>query len=108
MARSGSNVVGEAHAIVPLVIELDPQGKVSGSAAETGCFLKGIAKPSMFPNIAELDVTLSKCNYPGYNRQMSGRIALYTEKRYVDFSLTAFDLNRKPGQSYEIKGTLRR
>lgn len=108
MAKVGNAVVSEAHAVGPFVIDIDPQGKVTGSASEYGCVLKGIAKAGMFPTITELDVTLSKCNYPGFNRQMSGRVALYAEKKYVDFSLVAYEMNKRPSGYYEIKGTLRR
>ena len=73
-------VVSEAHSVGPFVIDIDPRGKVTGSASEAGCVLKGIAKPGMVPTITELDVTLSKCSYPGFNRQMGGRLALYPEK----------------------------
>lgn len=108
MAKLGNAVVSEAHVVSPFVIDLDPQGKVTGAVLEAGCKLKGIAKPSLFPNMAELDVTLSGCQYAGYNRQMTGRVALYAEKRYVDFSLTMWDVSKRPGGYYEIKGTLRR
>ena len=108
MAKANSTVISEAHAVGPLVIDIHPQGKVTGSASEYGCVLKGIAKPGMVPTITELDVTLSKCRYPGFNRQMSGRVALYAEKRYVDFSLVAYEINKRPSGHYEIKGTLRR
>ena len=108
MAKSNSTAVSEAHAVGPFVINIHPQGKVTGSASESGCVLKGIAKPGMFPTITELDVTLSKCNYPGFNRQMTGRVALYAEKKYVDFSLVAYEMNKRPSGHYEIKGTLRR
>ena len=108
MAKAGNSVISEAHAVGPFVIEIDPRGKVTGSASEAGCVLKGIAKPGMFPNISELDVTLSKCSFPGFNRQMTGRVALYAERKYVDFSLTAYDVSRRPSGHYEIKGTLRR
>lgn len=98
--------VSEAHAVGPLVIDINPQGKVTGSASE--CVLKGIAKPGIVPTLTELDVTLSKCSYPGFNRQMSGRVALYAEKKYVDFSLVAYEINKRPSGYYVIKGTLRR
>jgi hypothetical protein len=62
----------------------------------------------MVPTITELDVTLSKCTYPGYNRQMGGRVVLYSERQYVDFSLVSYDINNRPSGHYEIKGTLRR
>ena len=108
MAKAGTAVISEAHAVGPFVIDINPQGKVTGSASESGCILKGIAKPGMVPTITELDVTLSKCSYPGFNRQMSGRLALYSERKYVDFSLVAYEMNKRPGGYYEIKGTLRR
>jgi len=108
MAKAGTSVISEAHAVGPFVIDINPQGKVTGSASESGCILKGIAKPGMFPTITELDVTLSKCTYPGYNRQMGGRLAPYSERQYVDFSLVAYDINKRPSGHYEIKGTLRR
>ncbi len=108
MAKAGNAVVSEAHAVGPFVIDINPQGRVTGSAGEYGCVLKGIAKPGMVPIITELDVTLSKCSYPGFNRQMSGRVALYAEQKYVDFSLVAYDISKRPSGHYEIKGTLRR
>ena len=108
MAKAGTAVVSEAHAVGPFVIDINPLGKVTGSASESGCVLKGIAKPGMMPTITELDVTLSKCSYPGFNRQMVGRVALYSEKKYVDFSLMAYEMNKRPAGYYEIKGTLRR
>lgn len=108
MAKADNTVASEAHAVVPFVIDINPQGKVTGSASEYGCVLKGIAKPGIVPTITELDVTLSKCSYPGFNRQMTGRVALYVAKNYVDFSLVAYEINKRPSGYYEIKGTLRR
>lgn len=108
MTKLGNAVVSEAHVVSPFVIDLDPHGKVIGAVLEAGCKLKGIAKPGLFPNMAELDVTLSGCHYAGYNRQMTGRVVLYAEKRYVDFSLTMWDVSKRHSGYYEIKGTFRR
>lgn len=108
MAKAGTNVVSEAHSVASIVIEIDPKGKVTGSSTETGCTLKGIAMPGLAASITNLDVTLSNCRYSGYNRQMPGRIALYKAQSYTDFSLTAYDLSKKPPYTYEIKGSLRR
>ncbi len=106
MAKAGTAVIDEAHAVVPFVIEIDPQGKVSGTG--NGCSIKGIAAPSPMDTITTLDVTLRGCGYSGFNRQMSGRIALYRAQKYVDFSLQSYDMQRRPVGYYEIKGTLRR
>lgn len=54
MAKAGNAVIPEAHVVGPFVIEIDPRGKVTGSASEAGCVLKGIAKPGMFPNTDDL------------------------------------------------------
>lgn len=108
MAKRGPAVVNEAHAVVPLVIQIDPQGKFSGTSSETGCSFKGIATPGAVATFVTLDVTLSGCRYPGYNRQLTGRIALYQAQKHTDFSLFANDLISRPPGYYEIKGTLRR
>ncbi|MFC5302346.1 hypothetical protein [Azospira restricta] len=106
MAKSGTTVINEAHAVVPFVIELDPQGRVTGTG--NNCSIKGIAAPSVADTITSLDITLTGCAYAGFNRQMSGRLALYTAKKYVDFSVQSYDMQRRPTGYYEIKGTLRR
>lgn len=107
MAKSGADVVNEAHAVAPIVVEIDTQGKVTGSSTETGCAFKGIAKPGVLET-TELDVSFSNCRYAGYNRQMAGRLILNTAKSYVDFNLFAFDMIKRPVGYFEIKGTLRR
>lgn len=106
MAKSGTTVINEAHAVVPFVIELDPQGRVTGSG--NNCSIKGIAAPSPMDTITMLDITLTGCAYAGFNRQMSGRIALYKAQKYVDFSVQSYDMQRRPSGYFEIKGTLRR
>lgn len=108
MTKAGTAVVSDAHAVVPVVIEIDPQGKVTGSSTDTGCTFKGIATPGIGDTITNLDVTLSNCRYPGYNRQLTGRLALYKAQGYTDLNLVAYDLNKRPPGYYEIKGTLRR
>lgn len=106
MAKAGTSVINEAHAVVPFVIDIDPQGKVTGTS--NGCSLKGIAAPSIMDTLTNLDVTLTGCGYPGYNRQMTGRLALYKAQKYVDFSIVNYDMQSRPVRYYEIKGTLRR
>jgi len=106
MAKAGTSVISEAHAVVPFVIEIDPKGKVTGNG--NGCSLKGIAAPSPMNTITNLDVTLTGCSFPSYNRQMTGRLALYKAQKYVDFSIVSYDMQRRPSGYYEIKGTLRR
>lgn len=106
MAKSGTAVISEAHAVEPFVIEIHPRGKVTGFG--NGCTVKGIAAPWVGETVMTLDVTLSGCAYRGYNRQMRGQLALFKNQQYVKFSLQTFDMQRRPAGYYEIKGTLRR
>jgi hypothetical protein len=99
----------EAHAVVQMTIEIDPQGKVMGSSPENGCQLKGIATPGGLATIANLDVTFSGCTYNGYNRRMSGRLAVYSAKKYAQLSLSGFSMGvGKIAASFDIRATMRR
>src|SRR5690348_16401525 len=72
-----------AHAVSPLVIEIDTAGKLKGSSPENGCQLLGIARPSPVPTLLNLDVTISGCRYAGLNRRYSGTFGLYTQRKYA-------------------------
>ncbi|WP_291984547.1 hypothetical protein [Candidatus Accumulibacter sp. ACC007] len=99
----------EAHAVVPMTIEIDPQGKVMGSSPENGCKLKGIATPGMLATTATLDVTFSGCTYTGFNRRMSGRLAIYAAKKYAQLSLAAYSMGvGKIAAKFDIRATMRR
>lgn len=77
----------EAHVVVPLMIEVEKQGRVRGSSPENGCRLLGVAAPSVAPNILRLDVTLTECRYPVLNRRYSGTLVLNPSSNGVQFSL---------------------
>lgn len=91
------------------IIAIDPQGKVTGTATEYGCKFSGIAMPGMIPTMLNLDITLSACKYPEFNRRLSGSLSLATEQRYAQISLSGLSMSLgRPAQSFEIKGALRR
>ncbi len=99
----------EAHAVVPMTIEIDPQGKVTGSSPDNGCKLKGLATPGAMATISTLDVTFSGCTYTGFNRRMSGMLAIYTAKKHAQLSLAGFSMGvGKIAASYDIRATMRR
>lgn len=101
--------VADAHAVVQTTVSIGPQGKVTGISPENGCKMKGIASPGMTPTILNLDITLSGCSFQALNRRLSGTLALYPAQKHAQLWLYAqpVDLLR-PGQSYELKGTMRR
>lgn len=103
-----TTVDSDAHAIIPMTIEIDPQGKVSGASPENGCTLKGISAPGGMPTITNLDVTFSGCNYAAFNRRMSGYLALYQAQKHAQLSLSGYEMMKRPAGTFEIKGTLRR
>lgn len=101
--------ISEAHAVVQTTISIDPKGKIIGSSPENGCRMKGIAIPGPMPTILSLDITLTGCHYSSLNRRLSGTLALFPAQKQTQFWIYAHPVNLlKPGQSYDIKGTLRR
>lgn len=108
-ANVGGTVQQDAHAVVPLVIAIDAQGKVIGSAPETGCQIKGIATPGVVATMLNLDVTLSGCRYAGYNRRMGGYVALYQAQKHAQLSLNGNHIPARQAVAiYDIKSTMRR
>lgn len=101
----------EAHAVIPLVIEVEKQGRVRGASPENGCKLLGVAAPYHVPHVLMLDVTLSECRYPALNRRYSGSLALYQSNNSVQLSLQAMNLSLaligNVGH-FDIKATMRR
>jgi hypothetical protein len=104
-------IAQEAHAVVPLTIVVNPQGKVIGSAPEVGCKIKGIAAPGVAATMLNLDLTLSECRYDGYNRRMSGYLSLYQAQKHAQLSLNGFVVSALPKHkpvAYDIRSTMRR
>jgi hypothetical protein len=101
----------EAHVVVPLVIELEKQGRVRGASPENGCNLLGVAAP-MSANLLTLDVTLTNCRFPALNRRYSGTLALYQTTNSVQFSLQSFNHGLAAvtsGQArFDVSATMRR
>ena len=99
----------DAHAVVQTTLSIDPQGKIAGSSPENGCKMKGIATPGPMPTILYLDITLTGCKFPSLNRRLSGTLSLYPAQKQAQFWIYAHPVDLlKPGQSYDIKGTMRR
>lgn len=108
-ANVGGAIAQEAHAVVQMIIEIDPQGKILGSSPENGCKMKGLATPGMMATIANLDVTFSGCSYTGFNRRMSGTLALYSAQKHAQLTFYAASLGiGKVAESFDIRATLRR
>jgi hypothetical protein len=102
----------EAHVVVPLMIEVEKQGKMRGESPENGCKLLGVAAPYVAPNMLKLDVTLSECRYPALNRRYSGMLVLYQSGNSVQFSLQSLNhmvavLIEGPS-NFDIKATMKR
>jgi len=94
-----------AHAVMPIVISIDPGGKVTGGSPENGCRLLGIAVQDVSPNILMLDVTRTNCTYAAYNRSYRGHIALHSEKKYAHLSLLAISTMCGKGGTFTVEAT---
>lgn len=101
--------ISEAHAVIQTTLSIDPQGRIIGTSPENGCKMKGIASPGIGATILNLDITLAGCHYPKLNRRLSGTLALYPAEKQAQFWIYAHPVDLlNPGQSYDIKGTMRR
>jgi hypothetical protein len=106
-ATVNSRPVDEAHAVVDLVLIIDPKGKVTGASRENGCNALGFATPGLGPTL-NLDVTLTGCRYSGFNRRFTGTFGLPPGRDYATVSLLAYEARGVPSGMYEIKATMRR
>lgn len=104
--------VREAHAVVPLVIEVEKQGRLQGISPANGCKMLGVAAPYVVPNMLKLDVTLSECRYTGLNQRYTGTIALSQASNSAQLSLQSMNsmvavLMQGPANN-DIKATMKR
>lgn len=109
LALQNGQPIPEAHAVIPAVISIEAQGKVTGSAPDNGCKLVGIAKPGVTPTMLWLDVTMSGCKYSGLNRRLFGSLIVYPVEKHAQLDLHAQPMDLlHPGKSFDVKGTMRR
>ncbi len=104
----GGKIDPAAHSVSDLVLTLDPKGKVSGSAAENGCRFLGVTTPGFAGITINVDVTLSGCRYPAYNRRFNGTISWSgsSQTGVLNLSSNVFGLGK--AEIYDIKATLRK
>ena len=101
--------IPEAHSIAQTTLLIEQQGKVTGMSPENSCKIKGIASPGMAKTMLHLDLTLSGCTYPKLNRRLFGTLSLYPNEKLAQLWVYAHPVDLlNPGQSYDIKGTMRR
>jgi hypothetical protein len=102
--------IEEAHTVVPLVLTLSKDGKVSGASAENGCTLLGLWAPGLIPRRFTLDVTLKGCHYAGLNRRYSGELTATLLENALQLFVQAYTvpIPGQPLKRYDVAATLRR
>jgi hypothetical protein len=106
--RENGQTLEDAHSVVPLSLEITPDGKVSGASAENNCKWLGVW--SQGGRIVSIDMSLTGCGYTGLNRRYTGTFLLGVPDSSGEVLLQAYALPF-PGQGtrlYDVKGTLRR
>jgi hypothetical protein len=99
--------VESAHGVVPMVLNIELQGKIVGASPENGCKALGIAVPGPVKNVLYLDVSLSGCRYVGFNRRFSGTFAYYERDRSAQLSLQSIVV-LGAASIFDVKATMRR
>jgi hypothetical protein len=108
-AQNGQ-LIEEAHNVVPLVLTLSVDGKVSGTSPDNGCELLGLWAPGSTPRLFSLDVTLSGGRYTGFNRRYTGTLIATFPENSAQIALQADTLPIPgiPVRRYDVGATLRR
>ncbi len=108
-ARVGNVMEQAAHAVVPLVLEIESGGRLRGVSSDNGCKLLGVASPGFSPTMLQLDVTLSGCQYARYNRRYTGTLTVNMPGKHAAFNLRSSEvaLGVHPFTA-DIKATMRR
>lgn len=108
-ASANGQRVEAAHSVVPLVLSISADGKVTGISSSNGCKYLGVASPGVMPAMLNLDVSLSGCSFAGMNRRFSGSLVLNKSAHAAHLSLQAYSsLLVAPVALFDIKATLRR
>jgi len=90
------------------MLNMTADGKVTGDSAAIGCRVLGLALP-FTPQSLKLDVSLTGCQFAGYNRRYTGTFGLPPGKDYSTVSLVAHDVRQgTPAVMYDIKANMRR
>ena len=88
----------------------EEQGRVRGFSTENGCTMLGVAAPYATPMALMLDVTLSECHYPSFNKRYSGSLVLFQAASQAQLSLQSTHLGGvgNGGDYFDLKATMRR
>lgn len=104
----GGKVDAAAHSVSDLALTLDPKGRVVGNAPENGCRFLGITTPGTTVQMINLDVTLSACRYPAFNRRFNGTIIWSPNSQTGVLNLSSNQIGLGKAEIYDIKATLKK
>jgi hypothetical protein len=79
----------DAHAIAPMVIELQADGRVRGTSPDAGCRFSGLHTPFVTPANASIDVTVSGCTDARFNTRYSGHLLVNGAAKQAKLNLSA-------------------
>jgi len=105
-ANTAQGPIGAAHAVVPLVIQIDSGGKITGESTENGCQILGLVTTGSSTMNFRVRASLTHCRPPLLNRRYQGQIAHYVKNGTLGFGLTAN--STKPATQYNVSSTLMR
>lgn len=104
----GGKVDAAAHSVSDLGLTLDLKGRVVGNASENGCRFLGITTPGIAGVSINLDVMLSGCRYPAFNRRFNGTIFWSATSQTGVLNLSSNQISLGKAEIYDIKATLRK
>jgi hypothetical protein len=89
----------DANAMVQMVIELQPDGRVQGAIAEAGCKLSGQTTQSGSAAAAAVDVMLAGCKDARFNGRFSGSLSASAASKEAKLQLTGVEAGAAAGKA---------
>ena len=89
----------DANAMVQMVIELQPDGRVQGAITEAGCKLSGQTTQSGSVAAAAVDVVLAGCKDARFNGRFSGSLSASAASKEAKLQLNAVEAGAAAGKA---------
>lgn len=102
----GGSIDAAAHSVSDMVLTLDAKGRVTGNASENGCRFLGVTTPGFAGVTINLDVTLSSCKHPSFNRRFNGSISYSKATKTGVLNLSSNLMAPGKAEIFDIKATL--
>lgn len=108
-ANAGGLPIPGAFQVVPTILTISRDGKLSGASPGNGCRLSGLAYPSFSEQALNVDLTAQDCRATVLNQRYTGTLSVNPRTKVALLSLHSQTIGvLTTPKFFELKATLRR